>query len=454
VAVIPVDPQQWQQFGAFWVVRPLGQGGMGQVYLAVAPNTDVVTIKILREELRHDAEARRRFAQEVRVAHHVGENVRHTPRVIDARTDGDAPWMVSEYIAAPSLATAVQSGAKFDENGARALLAGITEALGMIHECGVLHRDITPANILLAPNGPRIIDFGIAKPIHARGHTTDGVIGTKPYLAPERVNSAPADEATEVWSAAAVVHYALTGTAPREARRNALRPLSPGFRDLLNSCLSKRPDRRPYLRKVLRWATDGRSASALVYDHWMPSAALFQVHQLKDEVAVIERLARTGPESGRRRGSVRRLVAGAVIVVALAGGTWLAYDQGYLGKREAADQPAPAASAPAGTCERRVRPGKGLNQLPYRCEVTYVNGTIPVFRSPDSAPGSWAWLKESSGEQWFACHVRGAAFTAQGRTSTWWARTQSDSNKDRWGYVPEAYLPKITDNPVAMAVCD
>src|SRR5689334_21636941 len=149
-----VDPKKWQQFGPFRMVRLLGQGGMGRVYLAVAPNADVVTIKILKDDLRHNADARRRFAQEVDVAHHVGEKVRHVPRFISADAAPERPWMVSEYVAAPSLADAVQRGAKFDENGARALLAGIAEALGMIHMLGVLHRDVTPANVLLALNGP------------------------------------------------------------------------------------------------------------------------------------------------------------------------------------------------------------------------------------------------------------------------------------------------------------
>lgn len=162
---------------------------MGKVYLSYTPGGRPVAIKVIRPEFGEDAEFRRRFAQEVQSAQRV--QGLFTAPVIDADTDGAQPWLATAYVPGPSLADAVVAHGALPVETVLLLIAGMAEALHVIHGAGIVHRDLKPSNVLLAADGPRVIDFGIAHAADATSLTGSGVtIGTPSFMAPEQAAGA------------------------------------------------------------------------------------------------------------------------------------------------------------------------------------------------------------------------------------------------------------------------
>jgi serine/threonine protein kinase len=231
---------------------------MGQVYLGLSPGGRPVAVKVVRADFAQaDSEYRTRFAREVEAARRVGGF--HTAPVVDADPAGDPPWMVTAYIAGPSLATVVASNGPVTLEAATALGAALAEGLTAIHACGLVHRDLKPANIIMADDGPRIIDFGIARPMDQTSLTTPGtLIGTYAFMSPEQVATDAATPASDVFALGCVLVFAATGrvpftasTAPAIMHRVLYDqpdvgeiPDSP-FRAVVLECLSKDPARRP-----------------------------------------------------------------------------------------------------------------------------------------------------------------------------------------------------------------
>ena len=158
-ALWPGDPRQ---IGAYRLIARLGEGGMGQVYLGVSPGGKKVAVKVVRGDLTQEREYRRRFEREVRAAREVGGF--HTAVVVDADPAASPPWMASEYIPGPSLQDVIRDNGPLSPSAATALGAALAEGLAAIHDAGLVHRDLKPGNIIMAENGPKIIDFGIALP--------------------------------------------------------------------------------------------------------------------------------------------------------------------------------------------------------------------------------------------------------------------------------------------------
>jgi serine/threonine protein kinase len=254
------DPRQ---VGVYRLVGRLGDGGMGQVFLGVSPGGRPVAVKVIRPELTADPEFLRRFAREVDAARKVGGF--HTAPVVDADPYDNPPWMVTAYIAGPSLLAVVTDRGPLDPVGVSRLGAALTEGLAAIHASGLVHRDLKPANIIMADDGPRIIDFGIAQAVGATALTTPGtVIGTYAFMSPEQIRADTATPESDVFCLGCVLAYAATGHAPFEASNGAaimyrvlneppdLRDLPAGLlRDTLTACLAKEPDRRPLLPDLL-----------------------------------------------------------------------------------------------------------------------------------------------------------------------------------------------------------
>ena len=254
------DPRQ---VGVYRLASRLGDGGMGQVFLGVSPGGRPVAVKVIRPEFTADLEFRRRFAREVDAARRVGGF--HTAPVVDADPYDEPPWMVTAYIAGPSLQAAVTGGGPLAPADVSRLGAALTEGLAAIHGSGLVHRDLKPANIIMADDGPRIIDFGIAQPAGATSLTTPGtVIGTYSFMSPEQVRADSATPESDVFALGCVLAYAATGRAPFDASNGAaiiyrvlnnepdLGDLPPGvLRDTLAACLAKDPDRRPLLSDLL-----------------------------------------------------------------------------------------------------------------------------------------------------------------------------------------------------------
>jgi serine/threonine protein kinase len=247
------DPSQ---IGQFRLLGRLGEGGMGRVYLGQSPGGRKVAIKVMHPHYGNDPEFRRRFAREVAAARQVGGF--HTAAVVGADPGADPPWMATAYIAGPSLAEAIAQHGPLDQAEVRELGAALAEGLAAIHECGLIHRDLKPGNVILAEDGPRIIDFGIAKGADATALTgSSAVIGTLRYMSPEQLNGHELTPQSDVFALGTVLAIAATGHDPFEAPTIPavitriltdppdLDPLTGDLRGIIGGCLAKDPGSRP-----------------------------------------------------------------------------------------------------------------------------------------------------------------------------------------------------------------
>ncbi len=237
--------------GPYRVVRPLGSGGMGDVFLAVDDERGgQVALKVLRPELCADPEFRHRFAREVEAARRV--QGRSIARVLGADLEAPQPWIATEYVPGPTLREA------HDGLDLRALAAGLSRALADIHAAGVVHRDLSPSNVILGPDGPRVVDFGIAWFGDATVLTRTGmVLGTPAWMAPEQLGDDLTTPASDVWAWGAVMAYAATGRPPvtgsrpeviqvRAARGELdLDGVPDWLRPLVERAMDPRPSSRP-----------------------------------------------------------------------------------------------------------------------------------------------------------------------------------------------------------------
>ncbi|MEV7176813.1 serine/threonine-protein kinase [Kitasatospora sp. NPDC093679] len=210
----PLGASDPARVGSYRLLRRLGAGGMGRVYLGRTAGGRTVAVKVVRGELADDPEFRARFRQEVAAARLVGG--RWTAPVLDADTEGDHPWVASGYVAGPSLDAAVRRHGPLPVPAVHTLGAALAEALEQVHALGLVHRDVKPSNVLLALDGPRLIDFGIARALDAATALTRSgyVVGSPGYLSPEQAAGEAAGPAGDVFSLGAVLAFAATGTAP------------------------------------------------------------------------------------------------------------------------------------------------------------------------------------------------------------------------------------------------
>ncbi|MGW1074821.1 WD40 repeat domain-containing serine/threonine protein kinase [Streptomyces sp. NPDC002537] len=271
-ALWPDDPQ-W--VGPYRLDGRLGAGGMGQVYLATSPGGRKVAVKVIRPELATTREFRARFAREVDAARQVGGF--HTAQVVDADPAATSPWLVTAYIPGPTLQQVVAERGPLAPDAVLRLGAGLAEGLAAIHRCGLVHRDLKPGNVILADDGPRIIDFGIARAVDASSLTATGaVIGTYAYMSPEQIRADRAGPASDVFALGSVLAFAATGHSPFDAptlltvvqrildEPPALDGLDGELRRLLTSCLAKDPADRPSVADLpARFAGAPASGAAL-----------------------------------------------------------------------------------------------------------------------------------------------------------------------------------------------
>jgi serine/threonine protein kinase len=255
----PEDPR-W--IGPYWLEGRLGSGGMGRVYLGRSPGGRHVAIKVIRAELAGDAEFRARFAREVSTARKVSGIF--TAPVVDADPDGPVPWLATSYVAGPSLADAVAEHGPLPPASVLRLAAGLAEGLCAIHSAGVVHRDLKPSNVLLAEDGPRLIDFGICRSVATRGLTRTGmVVGSPGFMAPEQAKGGEVGPPSDVFSLGGVLTFAATGEGPfGEGSTPALlyrvvcaapntNRLPEEIRPLIERCLAKDPQHRPTAAQLL-----------------------------------------------------------------------------------------------------------------------------------------------------------------------------------------------------------
>ncbi|PSK74438.1 hypothetical protein C6W96_00510 [Streptomyces sp. CS149] len=251
-----VDPER---VGGYWLAARLGAGGQGVVYEAYDASGDRFALKTLHRAA--DPFLRERFTREAEAARRVAPFC--TARIVRAGVDGEIPYLVSEYVPGPALATAVRENGPSSPDAVLRLATGMATALAAIHQAGVVHRDLKPGNVLLGPDGPRIIDFGIARAPDMSLTATGAIMGTFGYMAPEVLAGQRATEASDVFAWAAVVLYAATGTEPFRGENIAevahrtttvepdLGALPPAIRPLMAAALAKDPELRPTAADLL-----------------------------------------------------------------------------------------------------------------------------------------------------------------------------------------------------------
>ncbi len=281
----PGDPSK---VGNYRLIGRLGEGGMGQVFLGLSPGGRQVAVKVIHPGYASGRQFRERFAREIEAARRVGGF--HTASVVDADPEADPPWMVTAFIHGPSLQQAVAEGGPFSLERVCRLGAGLAEGLAAIHACGLVHRDLKPSNVILADDGPRIIDFGIARAAEATPMTTAGmVVGTYSYMSPEQLRGEVAGPASDVFALGCTLAFAATAriTFGDDSIVTVIYRITSeppdltgvaeehGFRDLVRDCLSKSAASRPSLATIMeRLAETGTAAEpALRLDPAPPAAA-------------------------------------------------------------------------------------------------------------------------------------------------------------------------------------
>ncbi|MEU3560313.1 protein kinase [Kitasatospora sp. NPDC006786] len=276
----PDDPRE---VGGYRLYARLGAGGMGRVYLSYTPGGRPVALKVVRPELAEDPEFRARFAQEVASARRI--HGLFTAQLVDAGVEAAPPWLATTYVPGPSLQQVVRRFGPLPERTVLLLIAGIAEALQAIHATGVVHRDLKPGNVLIAPDGPRVIDFGIARAADATALTGTGLrIGSPAYMAPEQAMGRPATPATDVYALGALAVHVAGGNPPfgdgpdpstlyRTVHEEPdLTPVPAGLRELLLHCLAKRPEDRPTTAEVIAAARSHPAVGGHLRfgDDWLP----------------------------------------------------------------------------------------------------------------------------------------------------------------------------------------
>jgi serine/threonine protein kinase len=279
----PLRGDDPRQVGRYRLIARLGSGGMGQVFLGLSPAGRQVAVKVVHPELARDRAFLSRFRQEAAAARKVSGA--YTASVVDAG-DGDRPWLATALVIGPSLVDAVEQQGPLPEVSVWRLAAGLAEALAEVHACGLIHRDLKPSNVLLAADGPRVIDFGISRALDGTAMTGTGmVIGTPGFMSPEQTAGIPVGPASDVFSFGAVLVFAATGSGPfgdgtpmammyRVVHGEPeLGDLPEGLAGVVRRCLTKRPEDRPTLAALMDRITDQLASVSPTMTFWPQALA-------------------------------------------------------------------------------------------------------------------------------------------------------------------------------------
>ncbi|OIJ91021.1 hypothetical protein BIV25_30260 [Streptomyces sp. MUSC 14] len=351
------------RLGPYRVLGVLGEGGMGKVYVGRDGAGSLAAVKVLRPELVHDTNLTQRFVREAQAAQAVRSN--GIANVLGAWTEGGRPWIASEFLAGLTLDQAVDTYGPLDEPALRALATALARTLADIHAAGFVHRDLKPPNIVLTSAGPRIIDFGIARPEHGLTLTTTGQVPVTPgYGAPEQVLGQRVAPSADVFSLGAVLVYAATGRRAYEGSHVAavqyavvheeprLDGIDPEIRALITPCLAKDAAARPAPPQIVQAMAVPKGADRV----WRRGPV---AEAIREREAGARRLTapvtiETAPSVTRRR-LLTGLAAGGV-VLAGGGGTaaWWFGRRGGSTKSGPFDIP-PAVPAPVQKLDKGVK---------------------------------------------------------------------------------------------------
>ena len=327
------DPRQ---VGPYRLLSRLGSGGMGRVFLGQSPGGRYVAVKVIRPELAEQADFRIRFAREVAAARQVSGLF--TAPVVDADLDAPLPWLATAYVAGPPLDDAVARHGPLPAASVLALAAGLAEGLQAIHAAGIVHRDLKPSNVLLAEDGPRVIDFGISLTAEQFALTGTGlVVGSPDFMSPEQAQGHPVGPPSDVFSLGAVLVFAATGGGPFGSGPTAAllyrvvhtppatEALPDGFRPLVERCLAKDPRQRPSTAQLLSELNARPTAGWLqapITDGLSTRAPTEAVEAGSTSAKTSDSSAVSGGNGGSRKGrgrfSRKAIIAALAVVAVLA----------------------------------------------------------------------------------------------------------------------------------------
>ncbi|GEB61598.1 protein kinase domain-containing protein [Streptomyces gardneri] len=458
-----------RQTGPYEVLARLGAGGMGEVFLARDTSQDgiFVAVKTVRRDVAGDPAFRDRFRREIRVAGLVSSP--HAAAPVGGDADAEVPWLATAYVPGPSLSQAVRRGGALPVATVRAVGAGVALALADLHAAGVLHRDLKPGNVMLSVDGPRLIDFGIARSNTATTMTATGVmVGTPAFMSPEHVAGARrVTAASDVFCLGSLLCYAATGEDPfgdgplaavlyRVSQAEAdLERVPEELRELVSACLSLDPADRPTPERLaeLLGADAGRRFPwpEGVRDHIgeygtelaqlvASGGPLLEVAPVTGPVVTpavpgLHSVPTLGPVSApaapaprRRRG---RILAAALALVVAAGGlgTYLLWPESEAKEPKAPPQAAPpAAPRIAGVDDRGLADASGV--VPQNASQRPA-GWKP-WQAKLSAPAHGC----SAGEKALVCRMTDGRYEALDPASgkrLWGAKVDSETP-------PESYM--------------
>lgn len=280
--VSPLRGNDPERVGSYRLTGRIGEGGQGTVYLGESESGERVAVKVLHSWLVGDARARARFAGELGHAKRVMPFC--TARVLDADAAGAVPYIVSEFIDGPSLAEVLRKSGPTTGVALDRLAIGTITALTSIHEAGIVHRDFKPGNVIIASDGPRVIDFGIARALDMTGTLTNASVGTPAYMSPEQFSGSTVGPPADVFAWACTMAFAANGrpphgddSVPAVMNRVVNQPpdlgsMSGPLRDVVAQCLAKDPSARPTSRQILLRLLGGAEAPAAPAVPSAPSA--------------------------------------------------------------------------------------------------------------------------------------------------------------------------------------
>ncbi|MGX8277492.1 serine/threonine-protein kinase [Streptomyces sp. PBSH9] len=365
----PLEAGEPHTIGAYRLLGRLGAGGMGRVYLGRSAGGRTVAVKVVHPHFALDEQFRARFRREVESARRIG--AQWTAPVLDADPDARVPWVATGYVAGPPLSQAITEHGPLPEHAVRTLGAGLAEALAVVHGQGIVHRDVKPSNVLLALDGPRLIDFGIARALGATvSLTSTGVsVGSPGYMAPEQIRGGDVSGAADVFSLGAVLAYAATGAAPFPGDSSAvllykvvheepeLGDLEGELREVVAGCLAKDPADRPAPADLARALAPG-GAAAMVAGGWLPGRLVREVS--RSAVALLDLEPQDAPvQSGPVPFSSASLGAGP------GHRPWPG--EAAQSRTGASGPPAPnARETPYGTPRPQEAPGEAAPEAPRR----------------------------------------------------------------------------------------
>ncbi|WP_433601210.1 serine/threonine-protein kinase [Nocardia sp. CA-135953] len=322
----PLGPHDPRMAGRHRLIAVIGQGAMGRVLLGRSPDGRLVAVKMIHRHLAQNPEFRARFRLEVQASQRV--TGAYTAAVMDADPDAAEPWLASVFVPGPSLRAAVDQFGPMPLGGLRLLTAGLASALMEIHRAGMVHRDLKPTNVVLAEDGPRVIDFGIAWALEGdiQLTSTGSLIGSPAFMSPEQAEGRQLTAASDVFSVGALLLLAATGQSPFLGastpqtlynvvhNRADTSRVPTKLRPVLDACLDKRPAYRPTPAQLLE-SVDAVTAQA----SW-PGGVRQQIAQARADAERWVTLDGRTPDPEKRRPARWAIIAAAVILL-VAGGT-------------------------------------------------------------------------------------------------------------------------------------